>query len=82
MGIVVTTIALFGEFDWALRYTNAPGNLAWPFMFLAYTWTQAFQGSYITVGILTLLTSLATFIVNIITLKTGLTTSIRRVIQV
>lgn len=80
--MIVSAIALFGEFDWALRYTNAPGNLVWPFLFFGYSWTQAFQGSYITVGILTLITSLATFIVNILTLKVGLTTGIRKIIQI
>lgn len=51
-------------------------------MFFGYSWTQAFQGSYITVGILTLLTSLVTLVVNALTLKGGLTTSIRRIIQI
>lgn len=79
--IVVSVMTLFGEFDWSLRYTNAPGNLVWPFLFLAYDWTPAFKGSYITVGVITLLISLATFIVNLLPLRGGLTSGKKNIIH-
>lgn len=79
--IVVSVMTLFGEFDWSLRYTNAPGNLVWPFLFLAYDWTSAFKGSYITVGVITLLISLATFVVNLLPLRGGLTSGKKNIIH-
>lgn len=79
--MVVSAMTLFGEFDWALRYTNAPGNLVWPFLFFGYSWTEAFRGSYITVGVFTLLISLATFIVNLFPLRGGLTTGKKKIIH-
>jgi len=48
---------------------------------LGYAWTNTFKGSYITVGIFTLLISLLTFIVNILPLRGGLTTGKRKIIH-
>ena len=79
--ISISVMALFGEFDWALRYTNAPGNLVWPFLFLGYSWTNTFKGAYIVVGIFTLLITIATFVVNIMPLKGGLTSGKRKLIH-
>lgn len=72
---------LFGEFYWAIRYTNAPGNLVWPFLFFGFSWTSKFNGSYITVGIITLFISLGTFIANILPLRGGPTTLKSKIIN-
>jgi hypothetical protein len=79
--MVISVITLSAQFDWALRYTNAPGNLTWPFLFFGYAWTSAFKGSYITVGLFTLLLSFATFIVNILPFRGGLTTGKKKIIH-
>lgn len=79
--MVVSAITLFAQFDWAQRYTNAPGNLVWPFLFFGYDWTSAFKGSYITVGVFTLLISFATFLVNILPFRGGLTTGKKKIIN-
>lgn len=79
--MAVSAMTLFGEFDWGLRYANAPGNFVWPFLFFGYAWTNAFKGSYITVGVFTLLISLATFIVNVLPLRGGLTSGKKKIIH-
>lgn len=78
--IIVSIMTLFGPFDWALRYTNAPGNLVWPFLFFQQ-WTNYFQGGYITVAVLTLLITIATFVVNILPLTGGLTVGKKKIIH-
>lgn len=67
--IVVSVMAIFGPFDWVIRYANAPGNLVWPFLFFPFQWTNAFKGSYITVGVITLLITLTTFVVHALTIR-------------
>jgi hypothetical protein len=80
LAIILSVITLFGPFDWALRYTNAPGNLVWPFLFFL-PWESSFQGSYVTVGILTLLTTVCTFVVNALPLAGGLTVMKKKIIH-
>jgi len=80
VGIIVSVMTLFGPFDWALRYTNAPGNLVWPFLFFQQ-WTNDFQGAYITVGLFTLLITIVTFIVNALPLSNGLTVMKKNIIH-
>lgn len=80
LAIILSVMTLFGPFDWALRYTNAPGNLVWPFLFFA-PWESAFRGSYVTVGILTLLITICTFIVNALPLAGGLTITKKKIIH-
>jgi hypothetical protein len=61
--IIVSVLTLLGPFDWALRYSNSPGNLVWPFMFFQ-SWTSSFKNPYIAVGIISLLISIIIFIAN------------------
>lgn len=75
-------MVIFGPFDWILRYANAPGNLVWPFLFFPFQWTSAFQGSYIAVGVFTLLITITTFVVNALTLRGGTTANKIRIIRI
>lgn len=37
--LALTPMIMMGPFDWALRYTNAPANLVWPFLFFGFAWS-------------------------------------------
>lgn len=71
--IIISMITLFGQLYWSIRYTNAPGNFVWPFLFFGFSWTPKFNGSYITVGVITFMISLVIFIANALPLRGGAT---------
>ena len=79
--LLLTPMTLLGPFDWAIRYTNAPGNMVWPFLFFAFSWTSGFNGSMIVIGLFNLLLSLGVFIVNLLPIFTGVTTRAKKIIR-
>lgn len=53
---------------WGNRYTNSPGNLVWPIIFLVYQWTANFSTPMLVIGITTAVISGITFLINLSTL--------------
>lgn len=74
-------MSLLGPFDWSLRYTNAPGNIVWVFMFLGFSWTNTFKGGMITIGLFHIVLTVVTFFVHLLPVFKGLTTQIKNVIR-
>ena len=72
---------MLGPFDWSLRYTNAPGNMVWPFLFFGFNWTFSFKGSMICLGLLHLILSIGIFVINILPVIKGVTTQIKKIIR-
>lgn len=36
IAIILSLITFWGKYDFSIRYTNAPGNLAWVFLFFSF----------------------------------------------
>lgn len=81
MGIVIGGIVLFGPLDMVVRWSNAPGNLVWPFLFFGLNWNPGFKAPYIIVGVINLLISIITFSLNLSTFNSGLTLMKSKVIR-
>ena len=75
-------MSLFGQFEWAQRYTNAPGNIVWALLFLGVDWTVAFNGSFKAIGFLNLAISLATLFIHMVPLYKGITSTSRKIIKI
>lgn len=69
---------------WIQRYTNSPGNLVWPGLFLLFAYKS--EGELSTLLLLisasTLLISLFTFIINIFAGFKGITTTVKSIVKV
>lgn len=52
---------------WGQRYTNAPGNIAWPLMFLAYQWSDKYLVFMLIIGIVTAFVCIITLILHLST---------------
>lgn len=77
--IFVCFVVLFMRLAWSQRYSNSPGNLVWPAMFLPFYWTDNFRIYMQIIGIVTAIISVVTFLVNLSTLlKTS--TSTRKIV--
>lgn len=64
-----------------VRWSNAPGNLVWPFLFFGLDWNSNFKAPYIIVGVINLLISLTTFGLHLSTFKSGLTLTKSKIIR-
>lgn len=81
IAIVLAVVILVMRLAWEQRYTNAPGNLVWPVLFLIFHWSPKFKLVMLIIGFATLAVSLTTLILHLTTLSKTSTTS-RRVIIV
>lgn len=80
--MVIAVLVLIGSFFWAQRYTNSPGNVVWVFMFFGFGWNSAYGTMMIFIGIIALLVSLSSIIVNVIASFTGITSGVKKAITV
>lgn len=65
----------FMRLAWGQRYTNSPGNLVWPPLFLSFQWSSLFAVYMQIIGIATAVTSILTFVINLSTIiKTSTST--------
>ena len=80
--LVIAALILFGPFFWVQRYTNSPGNIVWVFMFFGFSWNGAYGTMMIFIGILALLVSLASILVNAIAGFTGITSSMKKAVTI
>lgn len=62
---------------WGQRYTNAPGNVAWPILFLMYQWGSRFNIFMLIIGIGTAFVSVMTLLVHLFTFFKTSTSTIR-----
>ena len=66
VGLLLSLAIMFANLNWAERYSNWIGNIAWPILFLA----TEFEGSYkmptLIIGIVTAIICASSFILNII----------------
>lgn len=81
IAIILCIVILVMRLAWEQRYTNAPGNLVWPALFLAFHWSSSFKLPMLIIGIVTLAVSLITLVLHLTTLMKTSTTS-RKVIIV
>lgn len=73
--IVVCIVVLVMRLGWGQRYSNSPGNLVWPPMFLPFPWTDNFKVYMLIIGIATASISVITLLANLPSLiKTSTTT--------
>lgn len=63
--IVVSIVILLVKLIWGQRYTNAPGNVVWPFLFLSYQWNSRFHVIMFIIGISTAVVSVTTFLIHL-----------------
>ena len=68
---------------WIQRFTNSPGNLVWPglFLFFANQWHTTFDSIMLLIAGLAVLVSTLTFIANIFAGFKGTTTGIKKFIK-
>jgi hypothetical protein len=60
---------------WGQRYSNSPGNLVWPALFIPFEWSPLFKIFMLIIGIGAAIVSLLTFVFNLSTLvKTSTST--------
>lgn len=62
---------------WGQRYTNAPGNIAWPILFLMYQWSSRFNIFMLIIGIGTAFVSAMTLLIHLFTFLKTSTSTIR-----
>lgn len=75
IAIVVSFVILITRLAWGQRYTNAPGNIAWPILFLAYQWSESFKAIMLIIGIGTAIVSFITLVIHLSTfIKTSTST--------
>lgn len=80
IAIITSAITLWGKYDFAIRYTNAPGNLVWVFLFFSFDWSASFKSFYIPVGIISLIITVASLSVHVVFLMSNFNANIKRVI--
>ena len=56
---------LLAKKEWSDRYTNWPGNLTWGIMFLKYSFGGKFHTAALAIGIIYVLISLTSFLINV-----------------
>ena len=78
--VVINAMILFGPFFWVQRYSNSPGNIVWIFMFFLFSWNPSYSTLMIVIGIITILVSGITLVINIIAGITGITSSIKKAV--
>lgn len=59
IAIVTGLLTMYSKYDFGIRYTNAPGNFVWVFLFFAFDWTRRYKTLYIPVAIINLIISLS-----------------------
>lgn len=57
---------MFANLNWAERYTNWPGNIAWPILMLSYRFQGAYGTPNLIIGVLMAIVVITSFIVNIL----------------
>lgn len=75
IAIVISFVILVMRLGWGQRYSNSPGNLVWPPLFLPFEWSPSFRVYMQIIGIVTAVVSVITFFSSLSTLaKTSTTT--------
>lgn len=67
IAIVISFVILCMRLGWGQRYSNSPGNLVWPPLFLPFQWTSSFRVYMQIIGIVMAVVSVMTFITNLST---------------
>lgn len=82
IAIIVSGITLWSKYDFGVRYTNAPGNLAWVFLFFSFDWSITFKSFYIPIGVINLIITVANLSVHVVFLMSKFNANIKRVIYI
>lgn len=80
--VILSLMILFLSFYWVQRYSNSPGNFVFFLMFVSYYWNPSFFGQMVTIGVLCLVVTLLTLLVNAVAGIKGITTGMKKVIVV
>ena len=81
IALLVCLVIFLMRLAWGQRYTNSPGNLVWPILFLPYQWSSSFSTYMQIIGIGTAVVSLVSLCINLSTMiKTS--TSTRKLVMV
>lgn len=82
LSLLVILSVLILPLLWIQRFTNSPGNLVWPGLFLYFNqWQGTFYGMMLLIAGLTVLVSTLTFIANVFAGFKGTTTGIKKFIK-
>lgn len=76
--IVVVLLTLWSKYDFAMRYTNAPGNLVWVFLFFSFDWTQHFKTFYIPTAVIMLIVTVSNLSIHLVHMFSNFNQNIRR----
>lgn len=57
---------MLARYDFAIRYTNAPGNMVWPFLFLSFSWSPEVKSYYMFVGVVSQIITIAVLSSNLL----------------
>ncbi len=66
VNVILGFVELWEKYDFALRYTNSPGNMVWVFLFFSFDWSAMFKSFYIPIGVINLLITIANLSVNLV----------------
>lgn len=83
MYLLITLLVLTLPLLWIQRFTNSPGNLVWPglFLFFVRQWQGTFDSIMLLIAGLAVIVSALTFIANIFAGFKGTTTGIKKFIK-
>lgn len=80
MTIIISLATYFVRYDFAIRYTNGPGNFTFVYLFFSFGWTKNYVIYYFSVGTIYLLMTITMLTTNSVHVVTGLTVKMKRVI--
>lgn len=80
LAIILGLLTFCSKYDFALRYTNAPGNLAWVFLFFSFDWTAHFKTFYIPAGVVNLIITISNLSAHLVFMMSNFNANIKRII--
>jgi len=79
---IQSLMILFMPFFWVQRFTNSPGNFAWPFLFLIFASQTTHVAIMASIGVLSLVSSILTWSTNGLALLNGVSTTLKKILWV
>lgn len=82
MYFILTFMILLMPFYWVQRFTNSPGSAVWPFLFFIFASQTAHQLIMVLIGVLSLVSSILTWVTNGLALLNGVSTTLKKILWV
>ena len=78
--VTTTLLILMVSFFMVQRFSNSPGNIAWPIMCFTHASSPLYSSALSVVGVLTLVVLLLTLTANIIAFVRGITSVVKKIV--